>query len=912
MNIMLPPMIPTALPFAGTMMVCPTSHNDWDWQQSFAGYYACSSNLFGVNGILESVETILQSNNTDFRFSYAEVAFLRQYLGDDTAKAGIFNNTEQFSLLGGGITSPDNQVAHSEVFIRNYLTGHEYLDSIGLTDTIFPVAWLPDDFGHSPQLPILVEALGMKAIGLSRIPGSPQPGLCPELQPAAADVCGNGTSFYWPGRDGSSVLTHFMPHTYYGISNYNRTDPRNAMTQFLGTYGSCVWPGDTVFATEGGDWQYPDSTFPGGDAGFLYNWTGVPGSLNSSVTGQLATFAEFYDTLMNASAALKNFTLFAENYYTGYFASRPQLKIDHYEAAQLLIGAEVLASILTVYNGTTPDMQAALQAQIATGWELLVPTTHHDFVTGTAPDSVYYSGTSFLNLSCTASPLPGPSGVPWDAKGQLSMSNQTVAFAADALNAAMTQLSTAVAWTPTPNIIPVVVFNQLGLDLPDTALVEMDDPSGGTVGYQVVVDSLVVPVQRSSEGKLLFQVPGMFSMAYKIIQLQSCSCRPTPIFPQRSIDNETFAFGNGVLNLTLVQNSGWAISNITIAGESFIQPETTANRIGLWQDSGNLYQFGMEFTDSCCTGTFAPNSSLSAAGPAVLLENGPVRWRVSAPLRDIFGNVYSTQYDLVRGETLIRINTTGAAPHQTSVLPPADILGWSVMASFPMTTANGMTATALEYGTSYAWEDREPQVSWTDGPTFRASHDFAQLVTTQGGTAVGAVYHNGIPAWTINATTLHGVLLRNTPNGGRGASGKDNGTHSQYYTLDVQPQLASSGNPLRTSLYANTPLRVIPLNLSQPLGRQMPANAQLASVGPPDVVLTVGKTANSTLVLRIQRSDPGIQDVQVTLPWSFNAPATIVSALETPIDTAPPVKPSQMDYLFQANRMLMTMKVPLE
>ncbi|KAJ6528251.1 glycosyl hydrolases family 38 N-terminal domain-containing protein [Mycena vulgaris] len=889
-----------ASPLATTMMVCPTSHNDFDWQQTFGGYYTCSSNNFGVHGILESVATILESKDTDFRFSYAEVAFLRQYLNDDPAKAAVFNDTEQFCLLGGGITSPDNQVAHSEVFIRNYLTGHEYLDSVGLLDNIFPVVWVPDDFGHSPQLPVLVEALGMKAIGLSRIPGSPQPSLCPEEQLAAADVRGNGTSFYWPGRDGSSVLTHFMPETYYGISGFNSTNAHAGMEGFLAACSDCVWPGGTIFATEGGDWQYPNSTVPKGTA--PYNWTGVPGPLNSSVTGRLATFAEYYNTLMDNPIALRNFTLFAENYYTGYFASRPQLKIDHYQAARLLIGAEVLASILTIYNGTTPDMRADLQARIGAGWDLLVPTTHHDFVAGTACDEVYYSGGSCGNSLC---PHPSPEvGGVWDSKGQLSMSNQTVALARDAMNTAMDQLSLVAAWTPQPNIVPVVVFNQLGLNLPDTAMVEMDDPSGGKVSYEVVVDNTVGPVQRSWDGKLLFQVPGMLSMAYMVVQLRPSS-GPTPPFTPRSITSPTFLFGNGAVNLTLGQASGWAIEDLTIGGRSYVQPGAAANRIELWQDDGNLYQFGMEFifSQGCGTGTFAPDSPLEAAS-ANLLENGPIRWRFNASLDDAFGNVYLMQYDLVRGETLVHINTTGAAPQQNG--------GWSVVTSFPMQTADGETASALEYGTAYFWEDREPQTSW-DGLTFRASHDFAQLVTTQGGTAVAAVYHNGIPAWTINATTLHGVLLRNTPAVQRAASGKDNGTHSQYYTLDVQSQLASTGYPLRTSLYAHTPLRAVPLDLSQHLST-MPAAAQLASVFPRDIVLAVGKTSNSSLVLRIQRSDPTNQDVEVDLPWRFNSEGplpSIVSALETPIDSAPPVTTSRASMSFRANRVLMTMNVPL-
>ncbi|KAJ6561699.1 glycosyl hydrolases family 38 N-terminal domain-containing protein [Mycena capillaripes] len=894
---------------ATTMMVCPTSHNDWDWEQTFGGYYTCSSNDFGVQGILESVAAILESNNTDFRFSYAEVAFLRQYLNDsaDPTRVDIFREKpQQFCLLGGGITSPDNQVAHSEVFIRNYLTGHAYLGSKGLMDNIFPVVWVPDDFGHSPQLPVLAEALGMKAIALSRIPGSPQPPLCPAQQPAAADVRGNGTSFYWAVQDGSRVLTHFMPNTYYGVSNFDRNDAHAGMTEFLGNCTDCVWPGGTVFATDGGDWQFPNSSIPGGGSSEnWYNWTGVPGPVNPSLTGQLATFAEYYETLMEDPTVINNFTLFAENYYTGYFASRPQLKIDHYEAAQLLLGTEVLASILLIYNGTTPAMQAVLQAKIDNGWELLVPTTHHDFVAGTTCDKVYYHGGSCGNQDCpTANPSVG-----WDSNGQLSMSNQTVALARDAMDTAMDQLSIVAGWPTTPNMVPVVVFNQLGRDLPETAIVEIDDPTHGTVDYEVIVDGVVGVVQRSWDGKLLFQVPNMLSMSTKVVGLLPLGRSPTPPFPPQSISNSTFLFENGAVNLTLARDFGWAIMNLTIGNRSYVQPGAPANRIGVWQDDGNIYQFGMEFISSggCTTGTFAIHSFLNATGPGKLVENGPIRWRFNATLNDTFGNLYETQYDLVRGETLVHINTTGAAP-QTSG-------GWSVMASFPMQTADKETATALEYGTSYFWEDREPQTSW-EGPTFRASHDFAQLVTQQGGTAVAAVYHNGIPAWTINGTTLHGVLLRNTPYGQRAVGGSDNGTHSQHYTLDVQSQLANTGYPLRTALYAQTPLRAVPLDLTRHVS-QIPGTAQLAGVLPSDVVLAVGKTTQGSLVLRIQRSNPVDQEIEITLPWRHSTVPieprpSIVSALETPIDSAPPVTTSGASNLFQANRVLMTMEVPLE
>ena len=96
--------------------------------------------------------------------------------------------------------------------------------------------------------------------------------------------------------------------------------------------------------------------------------------------------------------------------------------------------------------------------EIAAGWELLVPTTHHDFITGTACDPVYYSGGLCANESQCKNPKPPVGGV-WHSNGQLSMSNQTVALANDAMSTAMKQLSVVAGWDQSTNFIPLVVFN---------------------------------------------------------------------------------------------------------------------------------------------------------------------------------------------------------------------------------------------------------------------------------------------------------------------------------------------------------------------------------------------------------------------------------------------------------------------
>jgi alpha-mannosidase len=896
----------TPEPVTVPMIICPTSHNDWDWEQTFEGYYAPPPPGHGVRGILQSVVTLLAGTalpETEFRFSYAEVGYLRRYLADFPDRAAVLQAAgHRFCLLGGGITSPDNQACHGEVFIRNYLTGHDYLRSVGLIDNVFFVAWLPDDFGHDPQLPALIEALGMDAIALSRIPGSPQPTLCPPRQPADAAVRANGLSFHWPGNDGSKVLTHFMPSTYYGITAGLNPDEMTSKSVIQGgiqtflddNYYGVVWPGGTIFATEGGDWQFPTSSAEGGTASGAYDWIDVNGASITSSAGyvtaacRLGTFADYHDALMQSAGDIPTAVLYAENFYTGYFASRPQLKIDQYQAAQLLVGTEVLGSVLAVHHGTSAGDQAALAEKIAGAWNLLVPTTHHDFVTGTSPDDVY-------QVSAPKSPPV------WDSSGQLPMSGQAVALATDAMGLAMTQLAGAVAATPGANEIAVVVFNQVGCDLPDTAIVEMADPSGGTTDFMVRVGDRLGFVQRSSEGTLLFQVPGMRSMSYRVVYLVP-EGRLRPPTPPTDATGVVTLSNDGLVTLTLSEEDGWAITQLMIGNDRHVQQDGTyANRIGIWTDDGNIYQFGMEYTTGCNQGTFAFASFPNGQGGR-FVEFGPIRWRFTGTLE----NGFTTQYDLVRGETLVRITTTGAACSGTSVLT-----------SFSMQTPVGQVGTVLEYGTSCCWENRDPQQSW-DGLTFRASRDFAQVAASLG-IAVAAVYHNGIPAWTIDGSILRGCLLRNTPGVQRAAYGSDSGTHTQSYTLDVQGQLAVTGHPLRTALYAQTPLRAVEVALAP--GGTMPESGQLASVAQPDAVLRVGKMNPASddgirsLILRVQQACMGAQRLDVDLPFlvggGLSGRPAIVTALETTPRNAPAVELSGTTASFEANRALWTMRVPI-
>src|SRR4051812_22535242 len=203
-----------------TVVVCPTSHLDWDWLDTFGEYERVGppdANQYTgpTDSILTGVADLLASHRT-FRFSLAEVGFLRAFVERHPHRLEQLLD-ERLELMGGGITSPDNLICHGEVFIRNYLLGRAWLASVGLSANVGPVAWLPDDFGHDPQLPVVLAAMGLEYVGVSRVPGSIQPFATQPLdggKSVAQQLMDEGLVFQWVASDGSQVLAHFMPDKY--------------------------------------------------------------------------------------------------------------------------------------------------------------------------------------------------------------------------------------------------------------------------------------------------------------------------------------------------------------------------------------------------------------------------------------------------------------------------------------------------------------------------------------------------------------------------------------------------------------------------------------------------------------------------------------------------------------------------
>lgn len=908
------------------VVVCPTSHLDWDWHDTFIEYFAIGPPEgdngdvkigFGgaVNVILGGVCQLLSapppSSGPCFCYSLAEVAYLQAFLAANPDQLAVLLSTDRFVLMGGGITSPDNLVCHGEVFIRNYLVGRRWLKSAGLAGHVDPVAWLPDDFGHDPQLPVALTAMGLRFLGLSRVPGSPQPFSNSPINKSpsvAAQLNSEGLVFPWIAGDGSAIMTHYMPATYG--APWDGFDPSELQT-FVEKH-TTGWPtvdGSLVmFAPAGGDFVFSQWNTPNNTGNWLTVVDGYNQDANKNASdppANIGTFSQFM-TMVAGSEGKAQAPLLAQNYWTGIFASRPRLKILHYRAAQRVMAAEAASALLRVASTYASAILDDLDTAIDEAWQVLVPSSHHDYITGTSPDRVYWT-----------EQLP-----------QLELADR---MADQCLTSAVELIAAAVTLPPGPSQgSPVVLFNPLGFQrggvvhLPAQAVTGSFGPVLGGIGS----------VQPAADGGLLFQVPAeVGGFGYTTVTL-----RPgEPVSNPLPAPSDIVKMANGPVTVTLERSKGWAITSLNIQGVDMLPPNgpdnsvRLGNSIRLYNDSGNLYQFGNEPLQQDSTGTFTDSGTSLVGDAGEWIEAGPVRWHFRATLTGTYGQPtnsqpvsYTLDYLLYAGEPVLRMRLTGAAPQYSSVLTTFDL-------GTPSPAGYGLT-----YGAAHHWDDHLPVPYWTD-PTFRATHDFVQTTGTAGPEL--SIYHQSVPAWATVASNskgqLLGALLRNTDGTDRGAAGTDPGVHTLEYAVGrAGTSPVTTGDALRTALAVTNPLVPAVVGVNRPTaGASLPLHANLGIITRPGI-LRVARTQPGSFTVPIPDL-PGYYaerksfTLRAYLPNSFGSEMTItlpnlpnpgltgydpdlaavaVSALEEPMADAPQLTVSGNRISFTPHRALTTVQ----
>jgi hypothetical protein len=380
------------------MVFSQTAHLDIDWQKTFDEYYAAF-----VGDVLTEAGVILKTQPRAF-YSVAEMAYLEHHLATHPDEIPVWRDAAQrgaLRIVGGGMTTPDTLLPETELLFRDYLYGIQFAEErLGAHPR---AAWLPDSFGHAGTVPDLLSAAGFTSVGFARIDGAPtlfEKIIHPERGPKPGSTAEHlqqvgSADFVWRGSGGAHVLAHYMTLNLYctgdnidydenlqvpggHIASFSGDDPAFTDGQ-IDSYLAALDPYAKTpyrFVTVGCDFQHPKPR--------LIEYLDGYNRRHYDATGVWAVAASFEDYEMFVSSwqdVLPEIATDFTPYYMGFYGSRAAVKRGSRDAARPFFLAETFATALDAEGATM--MQSAAPAL-----RNLTRANHHDFVTGTATDTV--------------------------------------------------------------------------------------------------------------------------------------------------------------------------------------------------------------------------------------------------------------------------------------------------------------------------------------------------------------------------------------------------------------------------------------------------------------------------------------------------------------------------------------------
>ncbi len=396
-----------------------SSHWDPDWLLTAGEYYRLR-----VRRILDDMVRWLEKEPGRV-YSVECVFFLRMYWDrhpEKRDKIRTWVNEGRIRLSGSGINTPDTILPELEALIRDYLHGQEWLRENGMHQEP-RLAYLPDNFGHTPWLPSILRSLGYEYCAFSRIDGILFPGseyLSARRYPLSGSTAETllrdhrSADFVWKNADGSRVLCHLNPRTY----GQGDLIAHAAIARWMGLVIGLPFPALDSAGTarrisgyvrelEG----YARTPYLFCPIGFDFN-PPLPhlleriGDYNERFyphTGVFAINASLEDYMDLVSTHLEELPVLEIDpnpYFMGFYSSRPEAKQLHRETCAMLTLAEKLWAEKEWGSGTGPEEEA--WRELERTWDAFLMSNHHDFITGTSPQRVWDKEQKPLLDACAA------------------------------------------------------------------------------------------------------------------------------------------------------------------------------------------------------------------------------------------------------------------------------------------------------------------------------------------------------------------------------------------------------------------------------------------------------------------------------------------------------------------------------
>lgn len=871
------------------VLLMQSTHLDWNWIGTNLQYFREGVNHWNpfagsVTNILDrAIETVSDTVQAPVgqrnAFSLAEIGFLKQYLERKPAQLEKLRDAAPyFSLIGGAVETPDDILPNGEAFIRTYLLSRIWAEGV-LPDNLSRYAYLPDDFGHAPCLPATFHAMGIEGFGFARCPGSDVAQNNGTAGPLL--VQNSNVDFLWKTDDGSSILAHYLQWGYNqgeqqfsdqaGQTEEAKIGITNASKLFQTLFNETQKTSDDGDgATQGGGnaitVRSPYCMIPFGND---FGMAKMEPSQGTVTTHLLSLAKEWNDqnpwdaTKFKAPkptyAVVGNFdqymrlvaawsartpknglqslsspsanntseaTFWGTPYWTGFYASQPELKNLHQSATRAMLAAESLAAIA----GIGPAVYGTQLGQhlLDTAWSTVAISTSHNLLTGCGPNTTTYAETQpFFRYSKA------------NAMALRASFQQSIASSINPLKD-----------KPNEN---VVLFNELGLTrTAGRVAVYHPDPTApqdftGIRSVAAVTGKTSFPARPASDGSLHI-LADIDALGYQQFTLETADVDPTAMDCQKVTSKTakgTVTLSNGAVTATI---SGGALETddafLAVQGKD---GKTIKHRLKVITDNGGsvpssaggIFRFGTEYNAQLVENTGNWTVTIDPAATVatdLMIQQGCTL--------ECGTSKFEVTLKMCSGDPFVSIAVTGASE-------PFDAL----MASFSF---DGTQIDGVTYGTPHGasqalppippWPSKDPKtpagqdphpndasrLKWNP-PYFIPTHDYIAF-NDDTGAPLGAVYHTSVHAWSVRLkgqpdesmpaqNEALACLLRNAQGPGwEGAGAADDGTHTVRYAIRVADGVPLAKDLPKVQLLAESRAAAWPIAVQCALTPNQPDN----------------------------------------------------------------------------------------
>lgn len=406
-----------------TIIVVPHSHNDPGWQKTVGEYFEDQT-----KHILDNmVDKLLRYPK--MTFLWAETVFLSMWWKglDSSTKASVKRLIErgQLEVVGGGWVVPDEANPHYFALIDQLIEGHHWLQTeLGVKPTN---TWSLDPFGYSSTLPYLYKQAGFEHMVILRVHTDVKEKL----------VTKKALEFFWrqhwDKRGSRDMFTLMMPYKLYNIKHtcgpsqsvclefdfrkiegevseatseriHSMNVDRKAKL-LLSQYQkkADLFKHNVVLIPLGDDFRYDrsiewDQQFH--NYMMLFNYMNKKKEWN--VHARFGTLKDYFNEVEKVTKSKPDtfpalvgdffpYTDEKDEYWTGYFTTRPYDKYSGRELQMFLRAAELLQT-LAAGKALSQDLYYPAfrhnTYSLSVGRQSLGLFQHHDAITGTSRNFV--------------------------------------------------------------------------------------------------------------------------------------------------------------------------------------------------------------------------------------------------------------------------------------------------------------------------------------------------------------------------------------------------------------------------------------------------------------------------------------------------------------------------------------------